>query len=75
MINGNGQLSELELTKMENFALRNAGLQQAIRENIQARDKYIQQIEAAHPGYRWNENSGLMPVPPQEAPPQAAAEA
>jgi hypothetical protein len=55
-----GQLTELELTKLENFALKHTGLQQAIRENLAARTQYIQQITAAHPGYTFSEQTGQL---------------
>jgi hypothetical protein len=55
-----GQLTELELTKLENFSLKHTGLQQAIRENLATRTQYIQQIIAAHPGYTFNEQTGQL---------------
>ena len=54
----NGSLTEVELLRLENFALKHANLQQAIQQNLAARTKYIQGVEAAHPGYQWNEPSG-----------------
>jgi hypothetical protein len=60
MINGNSTLTELEITKLENFALKHAGLQQAIQANLTARTKYIEQIEAAHPGYYFSEQTGQL---------------
>jgi hypothetical protein len=79
MINGNSTLTELELTKLENFALRDSGLRQALQANLAARSQYIAQIEAAHPGYLFSEQTGqlvgdgIATAPPP--PPQAEAEA
>jgi hypothetical protein len=74
MVNGN-VLSELEITKLENFGLKHAAMQQALRENLAARTKYIEQIVAAHPGYRWNEPTGALVPAPTEEPIQPVAEA
>jgi hypothetical protein len=67
-----GQLTELELTKLENFSLKHTGLQQAIRENLAMRTQYIQQIIAAHPGYTFSEQTGQLvsngPAQTQEEP-------
>jgi hypothetical protein len=62
-------LSELEMTKLENFALKHTNLQQAIQANLGARAKYIADIEAAHPGCRFNEQTGQL----VELTPEAAA--
>ena len=73
MDNGKAQMTELELTKLENFALKDAGLRQALQANLTARTQYIQQMETAHPGYQWNEQSGtLIPTAPQEPLPDPA---
>jgi hypothetical protein len=70
MTNGQEQLTELERVKMENFALKHAAMQNQIQANLQARAAFVQQIEAAHPGYRWNEQQGLV----AEKPPVIAEE-
>jgi hypothetical protein len=79
MINGNATLNELELTKLENFALKHAGLQQALQANLTARSRYIEQIEDAHPGYHFSEQSGQLvpdePPPHHQPGPQTVAEA
>jgi hypothetical protein len=79
MINGNATLTELEITKLENFALKHAGLQQALQANLTARSRYIEQIEAAHPGYHFSEQTGQLtrddPPPNQPPGPQAVADA
>jgi hypothetical protein len=60
MQNGSSTLSELELTKLENFALRHTNLQQAQQANLAERTRYIRQIEAAHPGYSFSEQTGQL---------------
>ena len=60
----NGELTELERVKMENFALRNNALQQQLQVNLAQRIAFIQEIEAAHPGYKWDEQQGLVTAPP-----------
>lgn len=60
MENGKAELTELERVKMENFALKHSAMQQQQQANLAARAAYIRQIEAAHPGYRWNEERGLV---------------
>lgn len=62
-------LSELEMTKLENFALKHANLQQAIQSNLTARTNYIAKIEAEHPGCRFSEQTGQL----VELTPEAAA--
>jgi hypothetical protein len=59
----NGTMTELELTKMENFALKHRGLQQELQANLIARTQYIKQIEAAHPGYLFSEVNGQLVKP------------
>ena len=59
----NGTLSELERVKLENFALRHNTLQQQIHVNLTARGAFIRELEVAHPGYRWEDEQGvLVPV-------------
>jgi hypothetical protein len=72
--NGNGiaTLTELEITKLENFALKHAGLQQAIQNNLAARTKYIEKIEAERPGYFFSEQTGQLVLRDQPAPPAIA---
>ena len=61
MDNGRGQLSELERVKLENFALKNNLMQQQLQLNLSERAVFIRQLEAAHPGYRWTDQNGLVP--------------
>jgi hypothetical protein len=61
MDNGNA-LTELEQTKLENYALKNNLLQQQLTANLAARTTFIRGIEAARPGYRWDEQQGLVPA-------------
>ena len=58
-----GQLSELEQVKLENFALKHNALQQQVSANLAERAAYIRQVEAAHPGYKWEDQQGLVPIP------------
>jgi hypothetical protein len=68
----NGTLTELEFTKLENYALRDAGLRQAQQANLAERARYIARIEAAHPGYSFSEQAGqLVSNGPAEPLPQA----
>ena len=60
MNNGHGELSELERVKLENFALKHSAIQQQLQTNLAARAAFLQAVEAAHPGYRWDEQSGLV---------------
>jgi hypothetical protein len=62
MENGKAELTELERVKLENFALKHNALQQQLQANLQARLALITQIEAAHPGYQWNEQQGLVAI-------------
>jgi hypothetical protein len=74
MMNGSATLTELELTKLENYALKHAGLQQAQQANLAERTRYIRQIEAAHPGYSFSEQTGqLVSNGPAEQPLTQAA--
>ena len=56
----NGTLSELERVKMENFGLKHNALQQQLQANLGARAAFIDELVAAHPGYVWNEQHGLV---------------
>jgi hypothetical protein len=60
MDSGTAELTELERVKMENFALKHNSLQQQLNANLAQRQAYIEQIEAAHPGHRWDEPRGLV---------------
>ena len=68
MDNGAEQLTELERVKLENFALKNNLMQQQLQANLAARQAFIGLIEAAHPGYRWNDQQGLTPITEPAAP-------
>lgn len=56
----NGELTELERVKMENFALKHSTMQSQLQSNLTQRNAFIREIEAAHPGYRWDETQGLV---------------
>jgi hypothetical protein len=60
MMNGSATLTELEMTKLENYALRDAGLRQAQQANLAERARYIARIEAAHPGHSFSEQTGQL---------------
>jgi Trp operon repressor len=57
----NGELTELERVRLENFMLRHNSIQRELQTNLAARAAFIQEVEAAHPGYRWDEGAGLVP--------------
>ena len=73
MDNETTELTELERVKMENFALKHNSLQQQLNANLAQRAALIKEIEAAHPGHRWDEQRGLVkkdergpqPIPPK----------
>jgi hypothetical protein len=76
MINGAEQpveLTEVERLKMENFGLRYTLLQQQLMANSMERTAYIKQIEANHPGSKWDEQRGL--IAEEKAPPETTAQA
>lgn len=54
------QLTEMEQVKLENFVLRHNSLQQQLQNNLAARAAFIAEIEANRPGYRWDEQKGLV---------------
>jgi hypothetical protein len=59
-----GELTELELTKLENFALKHGLMQQQLQRIVADRTVYIKQVEEAHPGYMWDEQkAGLVARP------------
>lgn len=61
------QLSELERVKLENNTLRIALLQNQLQQTHNERAAFLQQLEAAHPGYEWSEQNGrLIPQETEE---------
>jgi hypothetical protein len=50
----------MERLKLENFALKHNVMQQQLQANIAARAAFLREMEAAHPGYRWDEQNGLV---------------
>ena len=54
------QLTELQRTRLENFALRYTLMQQNITQVQNERAAFIHQLEAEHPGYKWDEQNGLV---------------
>ena len=54
------ELTELELTKMENFALKHNLVQSQLQRIVDERAAYIKQVEEAHPGCKWDEQKGLV---------------
>lgn len=56
----NETLTELERTKMENYALKHNLMSQQLQQLVAERGAYIKQIEAAHPGCTWDEQRGLV---------------
>ena len=66
MSGSNGTLNELERVRLENFALKHNAIQQQLQINLAERNAFIRQIEAAHPGYLWREDQGLVKDEPQE---------
>jgi hypothetical protein len=55
-----GMLTELERTKLENFPLKHNAMQQQLNANLAERKAYIEKVEAAHPGYQFNEQTGTL---------------
>ena len=55
-------MTELERVKMENFGLKHNAIQQQLQGNLAERAAFIQQMEAAHPGFKWEEQKGLVPI-------------
>jgi len=70
--NGSAELTELERVKLENFALKHNLMQQQLQANLAERGALIEKIEAANPGYRWDDRQGLVRVA-EPAPAQADA--
>lgn len=54
------ELSELERTKLENFALKHNLVQQQLQRIVDERAAYIRLVEEAHPGCKWDEQKGLV---------------
>jgi hypothetical protein len=62
----NGELTEVERLKLENYALRYSIAQQQINGLMAERTAYIKQVEENHPGYKWDESKGgLAPAETQ----------
>lgn len=61
---GSGELTELERTKMENFALKHGLVQQQLQRIVAERTAYIREIEEAHPGYTWDEEKASLVTKP-----------
>jgi hypothetical protein len=56
------QLTELEQLRMENIALKYQNLQTQLKSLVEERQVIIIGINHNHPGYEWNDNSGLVPI-------------
>ena len=56
----NETMTEFELLKMENFALKNSVLQANVQANVQQREAFIRQMLADRPGYDWDERLGSL---------------
>ena len=54
------ELTELERTKLENFALKHNLVQAQLQRIVDERAAYIRQVEEAHPGCKWDEQKGLV---------------
>jgi hypothetical protein len=54
------ELTELERVKIENFNLRLLYMQQQIQQVQAERILFLREVEAAHPGYRWSDQQGLI---------------
>ena len=67
-MNTNEPLTELERTKLENYALKHNLVQQQLQQIVAERTAYIQQIVAAHPGCTWDEQKGLLRDEPAALP-------
>jgi hypothetical protein len=63
MTGNNGELTDFEKTKLENFMLKHNALQQQMQANLNARQIFITVLLDAHPGYAWDESAGLVPLP------------
>lgn len=58
--NGHAELNELERVKLENFALKHNALQHQLQMNLTERTAFIRAVEESHPGYKWDEQQGLI---------------
>lgn len=56
----NGELSEVERLKLENYALRHSIMQGNLQQLLVERNAYLKQLEENHPGYAWDETRGLL---------------
>jgi len=63
----NEDLTPIERLKMENSALRHQLTQQALQQIIAERVALIREIEGNHPGYKWDERTGLTQDDPPES--------
>ena len=54
------QLTEIERLKLENLMLRYNALQQQMNQILVERSTLLRQIETDRPGYRWDEQKGLV---------------
>lgn len=54
------ELTELEQMKLENYALKHNMIQQQLQRIIAERTAYIKQVEDAHRGYRWDEQTASL---------------
>jgi hypothetical protein len=54
------EISEFERVKMENYALRTVFMQQQLQQIQIERATFVQEMEAAHPGYEWQDPYGLV---------------
>ena len=54
------ELTDYERLKLENFGLKHNALQRQQQDNLTERAAFIQQMEAAHPGFKWEEQKGLV---------------
>jgi hypothetical protein len=64
--NHSPQLSEFEKLKLENFVLRQYALESQLRQNTVDRAIFLHGIEEAHPGWRWRDPEGLVPMEDEE---------
>jgi hypothetical protein len=63
-----GELTELERTKLENYALKHNLVQQQLQRIVVERTEYVKQIEENHSGYKWDEQTAsLVKLPVMDA--------
>jgi len=56
------ELTEVEKLKLENFTLRHIAIEAQLRQNTMDRALFLHAIEQAHPGWRWQDPDGLVPI-------------